>query len=86
MELFGRLGIVRDFDVPLGGTQRHATICVTIFTHLALWYDLIPRLLGCGRLTTLSILPEVVPKNRSWYVPRFALRKFSRGLAILIRL
>ncbi|KAF8273494.1 MBOAT-domain-containing protein [Lactarius quietus] len=57
------LWIVRYLYIPLGGTQRLAATSVLIFTFVALWHDLSPRLLAWGWLAALFILPEVVARK-----------------------
>jgi hypothetical protein len=57
------LWIVRYLYIPLGGTRRLAATSVLVFTFVALWHDLSPRLLAWGWLAALFILPEVVAKK-----------------------
>ncbi|KAI0293499.1 MBOAT, membrane-bound O-acyltransferase family-domain-containing protein [Multifurca ochricompacta] len=70
------LWIVRYLYIPLGGTRRLAATSVLIFTFVALWHDLSPRLLAWGWLAALFILPEQGAKyiffvaqfgDRWWY-------------------
>ena len=57
------LWIVRYLYIPLGGSRRLAATSILIFTFVALWHDLSPRLLAWGWLAALFILPEVVAKK-----------------------
>ena len=57
------LWIVRYLYVPLGGTHRLVATSVLIFTFVALWHDLSPRLLAWGWLAALFILPEVMARR-----------------------
>ncbi len=57
------LWIVRYLYVPLGGTHRLAATSVLIFTFVALWHDLSPRLLAWGWLAALFILPEIIARK-----------------------
>ena len=57
------LWIVRYLYIPLGGARRLAATSILIFTFVALWHDLSPRLLAWGWLAALFILPEVVAKK-----------------------
>jgi hypothetical protein len=57
------LWIVRYLYIPLGGTHRLVATSVLIFTFVALWHDLSPRLLAWGWLVVLFILPEVVARK-----------------------
>jgi len=57
------LWIVRYLYVPLGGTHRLAATSILIFTFVALWHDLSPRLLAWGWLAALFILPEVMARK-----------------------
>ena len=57
------LWIVRYLYVPLGGSHRLAATSVLIFTFVALWHDLSPRLLAWGWLAALFILPEVIARR-----------------------
>ena len=57
------LWIVRYLYIPLGGARRLAATSVLIFTFVALWHDLSPRLLAWGWLAALFILPEVVARK-----------------------
>jgi D-alanyl-lipoteichoic acid acyltransferase DltB (MBOAT superfamily) len=54
---------VRYLYVPLGGTHRLVATSVLIFTFVALWHDLSPRLLAWGWLAALFILPEVMARK-----------------------
>ena len=57
------LWIVRYLYVPLGGAHRLVATSVLIFTFVALWHDLSPRLLAWGWLAALFILPEVIARR-----------------------
>lgn len=57
------LWIVRYLYIPLGGTHRLAATSILIFTFVALWHDLSPRLLAWGWLASLFILPEVMARR-----------------------
>lgn len=57
------LWIVRYLYVPLGGTRRLAATSILVFTFVALWHDLSPRLLAWGWLAALFILPEVAARK-----------------------
>ena len=57
------LWIVRYLYIPLGGTHRLVATSVLIFTFVALWHDLSPRLLAWGWLVVLFILPEVMARK-----------------------
>jgi D-alanyl-lipoteichoic acid acyltransferase DltB (MBOAT superfamily) len=57
------LWIVRYLYIPLGGTHRLAATSILIFTFVALWHDLSPRLLAWGWLAALFILPEVMARR-----------------------
>jgi hypothetical protein len=57
------LWIVRYLYVPLGGAHRLVATSVLIFTFVALWHDLSPRLLAWGWLAALFILPEVTARR-----------------------
>jgi D-alanyl-lipoteichoic acid acyltransferase DltB (MBOAT superfamily) len=57
------LWIVRYLYIPLGGAHRLIATSVLIFTFVALWHDLSPRLLAWGWLVVLFILPEVMARK-----------------------
>src|SRR6202453_4908508 len=57
------LWIVRFLYIPLGGARRLAATSVLIFTFVALWHGLSPRLLAWGWLAALFILPEGVARE-----------------------
>ena len=57
------LWIVRYLYIPLGGTHRLVATSVLIFTFVALWHDLSPRLLAWGWLVVLFILPEIMARK-----------------------
>ena len=57
------LWIVRYLYIPLGGTHRLAATSILIFTFVALWHDLSPRLLAWGWLAAIFILPEVMARR-----------------------
>ncbi|KAI9453325.1 MBOAT, membrane-bound O-acyltransferase family-domain-containing protein [Lactarius psammicola] len=57
------LWIVRYLYIPLGGTRRLAATSILVFTFVALWHDLSPRLLAWGWLAALFILPEVAARK-----------------------
>jgi len=57
------LWIVRYLYIPLGGARRLAATSILIFTFVALWHDLSPRLLAWGWLAALFILPEVAARR-----------------------
>ncbi|KAI0247695.1 MBOAT-domain-containing protein [Lactifluus subvellereus] len=57
------LWIVRYLYIPLGGTHRLVATSVLIFTFVALWHDLSPRLLAWGWLAAILIFPEVMAKR-----------------------
>jgi len=57
------LWIVRYIYIPLGGMHRLVATSVLIFTFVALWHDLSPRLLAWGWLVALFILPEVMARK-----------------------
>ena len=57
------LWIVRYLYIPLGGTQRLAATSILVFTFVALWHDLSPRLLAWGWLAALFILPEIAARK-----------------------
>ncbi|KAH9955917.1 MBOAT, membrane-bound O-acyltransferase family-domain-containing protein [Russula dissimulans] len=57
------LWIVRYLYIPLGGTHRLVATSVLVFTFVALWHDLSPRLLAWGWLAALFILPEVIARR-----------------------
>jgi D-alanyl-lipoteichoic acid acyltransferase DltB (MBOAT superfamily) len=57
------LWIVRYLYIPLGGTHRLVATSVLIFTFVALWHDLSPRLLAWGWLVVIFILPEVMARK-----------------------
>ena len=57
------LWIVRYLYILLGGARRLAATSTLIFTFVALWHDLSPRLLAWGWLAALFILPEVLAKK-----------------------
>jgi D-alanyl-lipoteichoic acid acyltransferase DltB (MBOAT superfamily) len=57
------LWIVRYLYIPLGGTHRLAATSILIFTFVALWHDLSPRLLAWGWLAAIFILPEIVARR-----------------------
>jgi D-alanyl-lipoteichoic acid acyltransferase DltB (MBOAT superfamily) len=68
------LWIVRYLYIPLGGARRLAATSILIFTFVALWHDLSPRLLAWGWLAALFILPEVVARKT---FPQSLVRGFS---------
>jgi D-alanyl-lipoteichoic acid acyltransferase DltB (MBOAT superfamily) len=57
------LWIVRYLYIPLGGTRRLAATSILVFTFVALWHDLSPRLLAWGWLAALFILPEIAARK-----------------------
>jgi protein-cysteine N-palmitoyltransferase HHAT len=57
------LWIVRYLYIPLGGTHRLVATSMLIFTFVALWHDLSPRLLAWGWLAAIFILPEVMARR-----------------------
>ena len=57
------LWIVRYLYVPLGGSRRLAATSILIFTFVALWHDLSPRLLAWGWLAALLFLPEIAGRK-----------------------
>jgi len=57
------LWIVRYLYIPLGGTHRLAATSILVFTFVALWHDLSPRLLAWGWLAAIFILPEIVARR-----------------------
>jgi D-alanyl-lipoteichoic acid acyltransferase DltB (MBOAT superfamily) len=57
------LWIVRYLYIPLGGTHRLAATSILIFTFVALWHDLSPRLLAWGWLAAVFILPEMMARR-----------------------
>jgi len=79
------LWIVRYLYIPLGGTRRLAATSVLVFTFVALWHDLSPRLLAWGWLAALFILPEVTARKA---LPPSLVRACAStsGKLVLIRL
>jgi D-alanyl-lipoteichoic acid acyltransferase DltB (MBOAT superfamily) len=57
------LWIVRYLYVPLGGMHQLVATSVLIFTFVAIWHDLRPRILRWGWLAALFILPEVMARR-----------------------
>jgi protein-cysteine N-palmitoyltransferase HHAT len=57
------LWIVRYLYIPLGGAHRLVATSMLIFTFVALWHDLSPKLLAWGWLAAIVILPEVMARK-----------------------